>query len=61
MIGPFDWYSGTRLIRTPTGRAISSVRIIRVFVLSGLSEKMSGAHVLSIYRPKQTVLRENVI
>ena len=34
-------YSGTRLIWTPKGRAIVSV-------LSGLSEKTSGAHVLSI-------------
>ena len=35
-----------------------SVRIIRVSVLSGLLEKMSGTHIL---RPKQAVLRENVV
>ena len=34
-----------------------SVRTIRVSVLSGLSEKTSITHVLSILRPKQTVLR----
>ena len=35
-----------------------SVRIIRVSVLSGLLEKMSGTHIL---RPKQAVLRGNVV
>ena len=33
---------------TDTKGACHSVRIIRVSVLSGLSEKTSGAHVLSI-------------
>ena len=35
-------------VNTDTKETGHSVRIIRVSVLSGLSEKMSGTHVLSI-------------
>jgi len=46
---------------TDTKGTCHSVRIIWVLVLSGLSEKTSRTYVLSIQRPKQTVLRENVV
>ena len=42
-------------VNTDTKGTDHSVRIIRVSVLSGLSEKMSGTHILSIETPKQTV------
>ena len=44
-------------VNTDTKGTCHSVRIIRVSVLSGLSEKTSETHVLSILRPKQTVLQ----
>ena len=43
-------------VNTDTKGTCHSVRIIRVSVLSGLSEKTSGTHALLIQRPKQTVL-----
>ena len=46
---------------TDTKGTCHSVRIICVLVLSGLSAKTSRTYVLSIQRPKQTVLRENVV
>ena len=44
-------------VNTDTKGTCHSVCIIWVSVLNGLS----GTHVLSIERPKQTVLRENVV
>ena len=44
----YNVYSGTRLIRTPIEGTCHSVRIIRVSVISELSKKTSGTHVLSI-------------
>ena len=40
-------------VNTDTKGTCHSVRIIWVSVLSGLSEKTSGTHVLSVLRPKQ--------
>ena len=54
IFGNHDWPSGDQKfiqwnpVNMDTKGTCHSVRIIRVSVLSGLSEKMSGTHVLSI-------------